>query len=353
MLKTLVLLLLLISTGVIAQESKKHEFQEWAYFPAIAYNAETGTLLGGLAVQFFEPDNSHERTSSIDYLLTATENEQYSFFMAPNFYLKNNSYHIEGMFEVKEWVANYYGVGNNTDDTAEVYNSSDLESKLITEVEIMSSFYLGGMLHYKKEDLVPEAGGDLETLGVTGFDGGVQTGLGVVLTYDTRDNTNDARKGSHIKYTYLNYLDTLGSDFEYYLNEIKFYKYLTVNDHHGLVVGGYVRSARGEIPFRSLSSPDGIRVLRGIENGRYRDRDLVSLQTEYRFPIYPRWGSVVFLDLAQVAHDVSDIRSDEWKTSIGAGLRWAINPQEKLNLRLDVSYVDENIGLVLEIRDAF
>jgi hypothetical protein len=111
--------------------------------------------------------------------------------------------------------------------------------------------------------------------------------------------------------------------------------------------------ARAQIPFRELNSPDGGSLLRGIEFGRYRDRDMAGLQAEYRFPIAGRWGAVLFAETAQVAHAIDQPTIDGWKYSLGGGIRFALNPGERFNMRLDLSFVDGGMGFTLNFRDAF
>ena len=126
-----------------------------------------------------------------------------------------------------------------------------------------------------------------------------------------------------------------------------------MTDTTGLALGGKVNLARGNIPFTELNSPDGVTLLRGIENGRYRDRDMAGLQTEYRFPIVGRWGGVVFAETAQVAHELDELTMDGWKYSVGTGIRYALNPDERFNFRMDISFVDGGLGLALNFREAF
>ena len=46
-------------------------------------------------------------------------------------------------------------------------------------------------------------------------------------------------------------------------------------------------------------------------------------------------------------------KDDGWKYSVGGGLRYALNPAERFNIRLDLSWVDSGFGVVLNIREAF
>ena len=47
-----------------------------------------------------------------------------------------------------------------------------------------------------------------------------------------------------------------------------------------------------------------------IDNGRYLDRDLFALQSEFRYPIKGKFSGTVFAEVAQVASDIHDINFD-------------------------------------------
>src|SRR5688572_1476052 len=60
-----------------------------------------------------------------------------------------------------------------------------------------------------------------------------------------------------------------------------------------------------------LLGGDGTRAsLRGFRNYRFRDRDLLLMQAEYRIPLHKYVHSSVFVDAGQVAPRVSDLFSD-------------------------------------------
>ncbi len=61
----------------------------------------------------------------------------------------------------------------------------------------------------------------------------------------------------------------------------------------------------------------------------------------------------LFTETAQVASDYSMFSIDEFKYGVGAGLRYALNPSERFNIRLDVSWVDKGLGFVFFIKEAF
>jgi hypothetical protein len=71
-----------------------------------------------------------------------------------------------------------------------------------------------------------------------------------------------------------------------------------------------------------LLGTDGTRAtLRGFRNYRFRDRDLVLMQAEYRIPLTRNVHSTVFVDTGQVAPRRSDLFND-LKTSTGFSLSY-------------------------------
>ena len=71
-----------------------------------------------------------------------------------------------------------------------------------------------------------------------------------------------------------------------------------------------------------LLGSDGTRAtLRGVRNYRFRDRDLVVMQAEYRIPLRRNIHSTVFVDVGQVAPQMSQL-FDDLKTSTGFSLSY-------------------------------
>ena len=71
-----------------------------------------------------------------------------------------------------------------------------------------------------------------------------------------------------------------------------------------------------------LLGTDGTRAsLRGFRNYRFRDRDLVLMQAEYRIPVHRHIQTTVFVDAGQVAPRTSELFSD-LRTSTGFSLSY-------------------------------
>jgi hypothetical protein len=109
----------------------------------------------------------------------------------------------------------------------------------------------------------------------------------------------------------------------------------------------------GNPPYSSLSLMGGESLMRGYYLGRYRDNHMLALQVEYHSPQWKRAGVVVFTGLADVAARFNDFRLRDLKYSVGFGLRYMINPEEKINLRLDFGFGKESFGVYMKILEAF
>jgi hypothetical protein len=80
---------------------------------------------------------------------------------------------------------------------------------------------------------------------------------------------------------------------------------------------------------------------------------MLILQAEYRIPIFWRFGLVLFGGTGQVADELSQMDLDGLHFNIGAGIRFMLDPKEKLNLRFDVGKGTDKPGFYLTFGEAF
>jgi outer membrane translocation and assembly module TamA len=81
---------------------------------------------------------------------------------------------------------------------------------------------------------------------------------------------------------------------------------------------------------------------------------MIIVQTEYRLPLWKRFGLAGFAGGGDVASKLSRFALNDFKTSYGFGLRYAVSPKEKINIRLDWGFgKDPFAGPVITIGEAF
>ncbi|MBI5889645.1 MAG: BamA/TamA family outer membrane protein [Nitrosomonadales bacterium] len=329
--------------------------QRWAAFPVIASSPETGQMLGGMLFYFFPADGPGKQASTIDTMLFGTTKGQYALQISPNVFFDAGRYRLNAMVSRSLWQANYYGIGADSPDVADKYKSSLLQGSLTLERRFNETFVLDILGVFDKSRTTLQGGGLLETGRVPGSTDGTYNGMGVEGGYDTRDNTNSPTEGVVARYRYVNYTAGLGSDLAFSQQnwDFRYFRKTDVVRDSVLALAATVRRAYGDVPFRYLSSPDGTLILRGIENGRYRDNDMLALQSELRAPIHGRFSGTVFAEAAKVAPTLGDMGASRLIASVGVGFRYALNPSQRFNVRADVAWVDHGMNGIINVREAF
>lgn len=341
------------------QETEKKEIdgaearRSWTFFPILAYNSETGLILGASTFYFPPESNRFSKKSSIDIFLFGTTKGQFFLNLMPNLISRDDKYRFRTKIMGTYWKSKFYGIGNNTPDMYEEYETSGYRIELSLDRRFPKGFTIGPVVDFRMEKVDPQSEGLLDTGIISGAGEGTYFGLGISAGYDTRDNLNAPHSGNLARYEYVTYLTAIGSDLNFNAQMLDLRHYFPTSQRTTLAVAGHMRLSRGSIPFRLLSKPDGVKILRGIENRRYIDRDLLAFQMEFRFPVKGRFSAAVFADIAQVADNISNVKIDEFKSSVGGGIRYALNQEQQFNMRCDLAWVDSGFGLVVSVREAF
>jgi Omp85 superfamily domain len=105
-----------------------------------------------------------------------------------------------------------------------------------------------------------------------------------------------------------------------------------------------------QVPFYLLPTLGGSRSLRGYDDYRFRDRDLLLLNAEYRWNIFGALDGAVFYDAGTVAPRFGDLDLTNLKTSYGLGFRF--HSDHSTVFRVDVGHSTEGTRLLLSISDA-
>lgn len=81
-------------------------------------------------------------------------------------------------------------------------------------------------------------------------------------------------------------------------------------------------SAGQTVPFYLMRSLGGPNDLRGFRRHRYRDRNLLLLQAEYRWEVFTAVDAALFFDAGQVAPRVGDLSLERLEKDYGIGFRF-------------------------------
>ncbi|KAA3644496.1 MAG: hypothetical protein DWP98_12020, partial [Bacteroidetes bacterium] len=116
----------------------------------------------------------------------------------------------------------------------------------------------------------------------------------------------------------------------------------------------YGVSVLGEAPFNELAFIGGRGKMRGYYEGQFRDRNLAMLQLEFRRHLFWKIGIVAFSGTGVIAREMNKLELNNLRITGGAGLRYQLDPKEKINIRLDYGIGERgNSGIYLTIGEAF
>lgn len=341
--------------------------QRWAFVPILMSNAETGVQVGALVMRFLNPGDTANKPSSLGFAVRASQKGQAQVNLFPEWYLGGNLYHVTGELNYIRWPADFYGIGNGSDipkDSADAYLAQGVNGNITGEREWFRNFSAGPQALFSYEDIEVRGKQGLLTASVPGQTGGLVTGLGALMTYDGRDAIYWARRGFYARAKAAWYREAWGSDYEFDAYTLEARRFIPLFATGALGLSATVQVKDGQVPFRELSTADGDHTLRGIVKGKYRDNDMLLLQAEYKsyFPDWAflshRWirnrlGWAVFAEAGQVAHAPDAFAWEEFRPDFGFGLRYAMNPSQRMNIRVDIGFVDGSVAPAINIKEAF
>lgn len=187
----------------------------------------------------------------------------------------------------------------------------------------------------------------------SGGNGSRNLGVGLGLLWDSRHNILNVREGFLAEVAYLHYGNVFSESFP--LNTLfvdgRYFHALKKNQVLALQVLGQFSS--GEVPFNQLSMMGGETMMRGMYLGKYRDKQYLAAQAEYRFLPFgfsKRLGGAVFASIGSIS---STFPTENYKLAGGAGLRYLLFPKKDIFTRLDVGFEKHGYGIYFYIGEAF
>ena len=327
-------------------------------FPIIVRSIETNWAFGAVVTSTFNlrsANDSFTRTSNLQALALYSVEHQLVAAINGAIYFPGEKYILNHQFSYSYYPDNFWGLGKNTPNSnKEPYDYKQFYIYLHPQRHLGRSYFLGILYELQNVwDVNYAPGGLFDKESIVGRYGYLVSGLGLSISYDTRNNAFSPDRGSMLQF-YFNHFDPLlGSEYRYtnYVLDLrKFFGFM-----HGQVLAmqayGYFNT--GTVPFRSLASFGGANHLRGYYQGRFRDNNQGLIQAEYRIPVIWRFGLVGFGGIGNVASDLRDFDLTYVKYSFGAGIRFALNKSERLNLRLDYGIGQGCSGFYFQLGEAF
>jgi len=315
-------------------------------FPVIYYTPETSLALGGGAV--FTLRDGDERVESrpdnLQLMAAYTLENQFFLRLAPEKYFNEQRGRLFMNVAYLNWPTSFFGIGNGSgigpdqiDDLEETYTDEYITVQPWLTHTVIGGLRAGVTLDWKNTRIADEkSGGVIDRGDLVGTRGGIQSGVGPVVEWDTRDNLFFPSEGSWYKVWAWIYREWMGSEFDYDCYALDFRHYRPVFEDGVLALQASMVLTSGEVPFYEYPTPP----MRGLYENVFKDKNAAAIRAEYRFPINffanGRWGGAVFGAVGDAFPDAATMEDFDPKVAGGAGLRFTLNKTEKINVRLDI-----------------
>ena len=315
-------------------------------FPIVALSAETNWVFGIANAYIFKTSkkDSTLRTSTMPSGFLYTLNDQILIALGANIFLPKEKYIIRFENSFSKFPDKFWGIGNETPESAiESYTFTQFYINPAISRKVRKNLFLGLGIEYQSVFKIRyDSGGNFEKDQVVGIYNKTDYsvfGLSALITYDSRNHAYTPSRGSLFRVKFSNFnKDILSSDYNFQSVDVDFRKFVQLKPQNILAFQAYGLFTFGDVPYRNLAILGGNMMMRGYYGGRYRDKMFIGTQAEYRFPVYWRFGAALFGSAGQVADNTSQFNFSRMHYAAGAGIRFAVLPREKLNLRFDVAY---------------
>jgi outer membrane protein assembly factor BamA len=329
----------------------------FAVFPLLVKSPEYkwGGGAGGIVYVKLRND-SITRTSHIKAVSFYTLRQQFVFASEGNIYFPKDRYILRTTLSFTHFPDKFWGLGNDTENDA-------VENYAITQYNFSPQFlkkiysYIYAGVYYEFQNVFQFSytpNGLFDTEDVVGKNGGIISGLGYIISWDSRNNAFSPSKGFYLQFVSGQYDKRIGSDFNFALHNLDVRKYFPLKKDRVLALQFNLISTHGSVPIRNLTNIGSNSYMRGYYEGRFADKNLIAIQSELRTPLVGKFGAVVFTGVGRVGSSFSQLfQMTNLKPCIGLGFRYAINQKEKLNLRLDAGFGKKSHGSYINMGEAF
>jgi outer membrane protein assembly factor BamA len=345
--------------------------------PVLFYQAETGLGygLGALLSGRFTQDTLTRPSNARVQYWTTTEGQSL-IQLVHTVYTPGEKFYLNGEISAYDILLYYYGKGPGTSSA----NESETKYKLFiinqrVQKQIAPKLFFGAQYRYTSiSDVSAPARTTDEGAGNVFYTDPRITererqntrvsGLGPVITYDTRDVPLAAFKGNLLDIGATFNGTGLGSDYRFVRYQVDARHFQPLGSTRTILAAQFLGQFHtGDVPFRELAGLganlggtlyNNANLLRGIYEQRFRDRQMVMFQAELRQKLFWRIDGAVFGGVGNVNNYIDKFALKDTKYAGGAGIRFNFIRRDRVNLRLDYAAgTGSSPGILFAIGEAF
>lgn len=344
-----------------------------------SYTPDFGFLIGGSALMTFRmnPQDTTMRRSVIPMALAFMfEGGGLNLMVKPQLFFKDDKFRIFGVLNYKNTRENFYGIGYNTNKNYERSDSTSQYRYSGFQVNPWFLFRMGksdiffgpqiDISYDKLSDPAKHLPQQADYAAAGGNENGYKnfsSGIGFLLSYDTRDIPANPYSGTYVDLRGIMYQKWLGSDQNFYRLELDYRQYKSVGQRKVLAWTLQTKNSFGRhIPLTKYALSGTPFDLRGYYMGQYRDKSSHVALVEYRQMFntdrstwlkritshlgYVAWGGVGFMG-------PTPGKIEGVLPNAGLGLRIEVQP--RMNVRFDYgrNFVNKQSLFYFNMTEAF
>jgi hypothetical protein len=336
--------------------------------PSPSYSLATGFTMY-IAGNFAFYTGNYEETNISSVLVTPfyTLKKQFSAPIQFSIWTKKNKFYIIGDWRFMAYPEATYGLGGQTPDSNAVSLNYDYVRMYSFILKTLAkNFYAGLGYQYDNHWNIEQFNVPSNTItdfSKYGFSkNSISSGISADVLFDSRKNSINPEAGSsYANIVFRQNLKFLGSDqnWESLLIDARKYIRLSENSKNILALWSYnFLTLRGNPPYMDLPSTGWDtygNTGRGYVQSRFRSKNMVDLEAEYRFGILSNGllGGVVFGNL-QTYSDFPNSKFENINPGYGAGIRIKFNKYSRTNVCLDYAFgLHNSNGMFINLGEVF
>lgn len=337
-------------------------------FGAPAYTPELGGLIavGGLATFKTNPTDSLIQRSSLPFSIGySTTGAVVANAILSSFWFKDKL-RVYGDFWLKDMPDHYWGVGYQSNlntvksDSTTYYHRKWWWINPRILFQVRKHYFVGLNIDYNyTQGSNPSQGVTEDETYQKYQDKPLNSGLGIILQYDSRDIPVDAWKGVLLDFRGSFYSESFGGDNNYQVFQLDYRQYQQVF-RKGTTLAWQLKArvSNGDVPYGEMSQLGSPFDLRGYTWGRFRDESMFFFLAEYRHvfiknPVELSKHAVITWIGSGTVFNINTLEDNDnhWLPNFGIGYRIEVQP--RMTLRLDFGIGRESSGFYFNFNQAF
>lgn len=340
-----------------AERTLKAKKYNLSFIPAAGYTLQTGFAgLVSANIGYYNDEGADAKISSISSSVTYSQYNQVIFPLIADIWTKGGKYNFISDNRFISYPSDIYGLGGKTDpNKAHTIDFNGMKFHQTIVKKIANNFYAGIGIYYDQfwnikvidpktrriDSIIQKELGNTE----------IAIGPTIKLLYDSRTNQINPDKGNFLNIVYRDNLQFFGSDNNWQSLLIDARKYINFpkGSKNTWAFWSYDwLTLSGKPPYLLMPSTgwdDQYNTGRGYIQSRFRGKQMVYFETEYRYKISRNGliGGVVFVNVENFSGDLSQSYNNVLP-GYGAGIRIKLNKHSGTNLCLDYGMGNNGSG---------